>query len=82
VIQRVPLEHHKTGRDVDLLHFGVHDLARMAGQEHGRLRDDVCLALRGDQKLVQVRVQAVGRVDGGDLAVVVVEDHAHAAAAA
>ena len=82
VVDRVPVEQHQAGGDVDLLDLGVHHLAVQARQPHRRDRDEVGVALRRDLELVQVHRQAVGGVDGGDLLVLVVEDDPLAPAAA
>ena len=75
VVQAVPLEQDLAGSDVDLLHHaGQRDpLGRAAdcGQVRGPrpVGGDQRGVLRADHELVQVRLQPVARLDGGDGAV-------------
>ena len=83
VVDRVPLEQHQPGLDVDLLDDRVHQRPLHTVPMDRGDADDVGIALRRDQELVQVHaLQAVARLDGGDLLVGAVVDHALAAARA
>ena len=82
VVERMPLEQHETGTDVDLLHDRVDRPAPHAGKMHGPGRGDVRVALGGDEEFVRVLVEAVGGLHGRDLLVVAVVDDALAPAVA
>ena len=80
--ERVPLERHEPGRDVDLLDHRVDDeaalraaLHRLQVLAHDRVGDDDRLVVRRDLELVQVGAEAVGRADAADDAVGLVEHH-------
>ncbi len=83
VVERVPLEQHEPGLDVDLLDDGIHQRPPHPGVVHRRDAHDVGVALGRDEEIVQVHaLQPVGGLDGGDLLVLAVVDHALAASAA
>jgi hypothetical protein len=75
VVQAVPLEQDLAGRDVDLLHHAGqrHPLDRAAdlGQVRGPrpVGGNQRGVLRADHELVQVHLESVARLDGGDGAV-------------
>jgi hypothetical protein len=81
VVKAVPPEQHRAGRDVDLEHDAGqrHPAGRAAERRQvsrPRLhRGDQRGVLRGDDELVQVGLQAVASLDGGDGAVGAVGDH-------
>ena len=70
--ERVPLERHQPGRDVDLLDHRVDDEAALGPLHrpqvlaHDRIADDHGLVVRRDLELVQVGPEAVGAADAAD----------------
>ena len=87
-VDRVPLEQHEAGLDVDLLHdAGDHDAAARAAEraqvlDHAVIGHQQGGALRRDRELVQVHRVAVGGADRRHAAVALVVDHPRPAAVA